>query len=231
MNSEEKVLYVFSHIAEAVLSIPKTLYFNFKVLKFKEALRLPVLISYKIKLRGVNRKTVTILGEKRTASIRIGFGASRFSIESTRKGMINLNHGSLVIGENSGLSEGVIIDAKNAKIVLGKHFRCNYATLIAAENDDIIFGDEVVLGWKINIRNCDGHYIIDNGVLKDNHGRITIGNHVWICAHSDLMKGASVGDDSVVAYGSMVNKSFEMPNVLIAGRPAKVIREAIDWQE
>lgn len=231
MNRKAKLSYILSHLIEGILSIPKSIYFNIAVLPLNEAIKCPVIISHRIKLEGINRKSIIIKGEKRFACIRIGFGASRFSIESSRKGMIRVENGVIEIGENSGFSEGVILDAKNARIIFGKHFRCNYATLIAAENDDIVFGDEDVLGWRINIRNYDGHTIIDNGRKKTNHERIIIGDHVWICAHSDILKGTVIGADSVVGYGSLVNGKFDADNVLIAGKPARIIKESINWEE
>ena len=36
----------------------KTIYFNFKVLPVKQALRLPYIVSYHVKLSGINRKNV-----------------------------------------------------------------------------------------------------------------------------------------------------------------------------
>lgn len=231
MKSRDKRKYFFSHLIEGFLSIPKIVYFNFSVLPIKQAIKFPVIISHRIQLRGINSKTIKINGKKGFASIRIGFGASRFSVECSRKGLISVENGLIEIGERTGLSEGVILDAKNAKICLGKHFRCNYASIIAAENDDIIFGNEVVLGWRVNIRNTDGHHIVENGTPKKNHKTIIVGNHVWICSHSHILKGAKIGNDSVVGYGSLVTKSFTNPNVLLAGWPAKIIKQSINWEE
>ena len=47
-----------THLIEIIMSIPKTIYFNFKVLPVKQALRLPYIVSYHVKLSGINRKNV-----------------------------------------------------------------------------------------------------------------------------------------------------------------------------
>jgi acetyltransferase-like isoleucine patch superfamily enzyme len=53
---------------------------------------------------------------------------------------------------------------------------------------------------------------------------IKIGEGVWIGARATILPGVTIGAGSVVAAGSLVTK--DMPaNVLIAGVPAKVIRE------
>lgn len=227
----EKRNYIIAHIIEVLLSIPKTLYFNFSVLPISKAFKLPVFVSHRVKLRGINSKTIKINGNLRFASIRIGFGASRFSVESSRNGLVCVENGLIELGERAGLSEGIILDAKNARISLGKHFRCNYATMIVAENDDIIFGDECVLGWRVKIRNFDGHSIIENGLRKKNSEKIVVGNHVWICSCSDILKGVRIENDSVVGYRSLVTRKFSNSNILIGGSPAKVLKECVNWEE
>ena len=53
---------------------------------------------------------------------------------------------------------------------------------------------------------------------------ITIGNNVWIGGNSTICPGVTLGDNVVVGAGSVVTKSFRK-NVVIAGNPAKVIKE------
>ena len=58
---------------------------------------------------------------------------------------------------------------------------------------------------------------------------IIINNHVWIGTRSLLLKGTVLPPNSVVGAMSLVNKTFEEPNSLIAGIPAKVIKRNINW--
>ena len=55
MNQYSK-RFLKTHLIEIIMSIPKTIYFNFKVLPVKQALRLPYIVSYHVKLSGINRK-------------------------------------------------------------------------------------------------------------------------------------------------------------------------------
>ena len=50
-----------------------------------------------------------------------------------------------------------------------------------------------------------------------------IGNGVWIGGRSTLYEDIAVGDSSIIAAGSLVNKNV-VPNCIVGGVPAKVIR-------
>lgn len=58
----------------------------------------------------------------------------------------------------------------------------------------------------------------------------TIGEHVWIASYVDVLKGVNIPDGSVIAYRSCVTKAFNEKGSLIAGYPAKVIRDNIEWK-
>lgn len=225
--------FILKNWLELILSIPKTIYINFRVLPVREAFKFPIIISYHIKLIGVNRNSFHLKAEHyKFASTRIGLGTSRFSVRESKKGLIHIKNGEVIIYENAGFSQGVVIDAVNATINFGKHFRCNYSSTISAVDEDIVFGDDVVLGWNVVIKNNDGHYIVRDGKTKKNSGKICIGNNVWICAEATVLKSTIIGNSSVVAYRSLVSgNALGEDNVLYAGIPAKVIKRNIDWKE
>jgi acetyltransferase-like isoleucine patch superfamily enzyme len=52
---------------------------------------------------------------------------------------------------------------------------------------------------------------------------IVIERNVWIAAGATIIGGVTVGENSVVAAGSVVTKDVP-PNTLVGGNPAKVIR-------
>jgi acetyltransferase-like isoleucine patch superfamily enzyme len=54
-----------------------------------------------------------------------------------------------------------------------------------------------------------------------------IGRHCFIGARSIILPGITIGDESVVAAGSVVTKDVP-PNSVVAGNPAKVIRSNIE---
>lgn len=225
--------FIRDNFFELVFSIPKTIWFNFKVLPIKKAIRLPFIVSYHVRIRGINRNTFIVEKEDlSTASMRIGFGDSLNARRESKKALLQVNGDGKIICKGSiGLSQGVVIIVDSACLTLGDHFRCNYSTTIDCKADDIVFGDEVACGWNVTIKNHDGHTVTENGCAQKNSGAIHVGNHVWICAFSTILKGNDIGDDSVIAYGTLLAKSQGEKNVLYAGVPGKLKKNNINWIE
>lgn len=62
-----------------------------------------------------------------------------------------------------------------------------------------------------------------NTMGYENDKAVTIGKNVWIGMNCIILKGVTVGENSVIAAGSIVTKDIP-PNVLVGGNPAKIIR-------
>ena len=53
---------------------------------------------------------------------------------------------------------------------------------------------------------------------------ITIGKNVWIGANVTVLKGVKIGDNCLLASGSVVTRGEYPSNTVLAGNPAKVIK-------
>ena len=59
---------------------------------------------------------------------------------------------------------------------------------------------------------------------------IVIGDRVWIGNQATILKGSKVANDSIVSTGSIVTKEFVTSNIIIGGKPAKVLKEDVNWK-
>jgi acetyltransferase-like isoleucine patch superfamily enzyme len=102
----------------------------------------------------------------------------------------------------------------------------NNGVRIAAFNR-IILGDNVAISENVTFRDSDNHIIA--GSAKSVSSPIVIGDHVWIGLNATILKGVNVGEGSVIAANSLVNKDVP-PYTLVGGIPARVLKENVSWK-
>ena len=93
---------------------------------------------------------------------------------------------------------------------------------------DLKIGDDCAIAWGCLFLDEDFHELDYPGKKRRKNG-IEIGNHVWIGSRVTILRGTTIPDGCVVASGSIVSSSFHTTSCLIAGSPAKVIKENITW--
>lgn len=87
--------------------------------------------------------------------------------------------------------------------------------------------DDVLIGPNVSIITT-GHPLQPSQRRTATIGKpIVIERNVWIAAGSTIVGGVTVGENSVVAAGSVVTKDVP-PNTLVGGNPARVIRSISD---
>lgn len=91
-------------------------------------------------------------------------------------------------------------------------------------------GERCMFSHGITIRSHDSHRVVnpETGEILNPPEDIVIGNHVWIAKNASILKGVTVGKDSVVGLGAVVTRSCA-PGSILAGIPAKVVKENISW--
>ncbi len=122
-----------------------------------------------------------------------------------------------------------IIMEGNAKVRIGRGSGIRGVEILA-KSSDIDIGERTMFSRGITVRNHDSHLIFAKGGTEQlNQPRdIIIGDHVWVGQNATILKGVEIGRDSVIAFGSVVTKGC-LPNSIVAGNPATVVKENIDW--
>lgn len=141
-----------------------------------------------------------------------------------KEGVFTLSDNSTFACSDMNIHSGCKISVgKNASLFLGSGY-INQNCEIRC-NDHISIGENVAIASDVIIRDHDAHNIIGSKSISPIH----IGNHVWIGARSMILKGVSIGDNSVIAAGSVVTHDVP-PNCLAAGVPAKIKKTGIMWE-
>lgn len=218
----------FIFLIEHILDLPKTIWLNFKVFDFRQAVIFPVLISRKVKIAEIHRGSIIVSNNAKPFSIKIGIEGVD-GVTDSRRGYLSIRNNAKIcfIGKAS-LSKGISI--RNSGIVcFGNNFYCNCNLSIVCSHC-ITFGDDCILGWNIHIRDCDGHSLYQNRERINPNKEVQIGNHVWIGQDVKILKGSVIPENSVIAMNSCVTKSFTELNTIIGGYPAKVLKHKVDWE-
>lgn len=143
---------------------------------------------------------------------------------------------TLWIGENAKLVsdgfmmyEGASICVLDGGILSLGHNSYMNESLIQCANS-ITIGDDCAIASEVLIQDTDFHPILDEiGKEKPVSKPIVIGNKVWICAKSIILKGVTIGDGAIIAAGAVVTKDVPA-RCVVAGNPAKVVRENVIWK-
>lgn len=169
-----------------------------------------------------------MLGVKpRLGLVRIGYheadGVDTYGVHS----IISVGkEGKIVFEGDAHIGQGAILRVNpGGELVLGEHFAVSGTTTVVASKS-IRVGRDVQLSWNSLIMDSDAHRIFNTDGRWINPPReIRVGNKVWIAANTIVMKGAVIPDNTVVAAGSLVNRAFEVGNCILAGSPARVVKE------
>jgi maltose O-acetyltransferase len=104
----------------------------------------------------------------------------------------------------------------------------NNNAVIIAERCRISIGKNTLIGTEFTVYDSDFHDLHPDrrlsGVAKT--APVTIGENVFIGSRVSVMKGVTIGDNSVIASGSVVTVAIPR-NCIAAGVPARVVAEAV----
>lgn len=121
--------------------------------------------------------------------------------------------------------------AKKCGVNVGE--KCRFFSLnFSTEPYLISIGNHVTITNNVQFITHDGGV----WVFRDEYpeielfGKIVVGNNVFIGLNSIILPNTEIGDNSIIAAGSVVKGKFE-PNSIIAGVPAKKILNIEEYYE
>ena len=138
---------------------------------------------------------------------------------------IEIGHCATVIGEpENRVKIGVWgNDEHSGRIKIGDYVLISPGPRISAANE-IIIGDSVMIANGVYITDSDWHQMYDRASRSTDFAPVHIANNVWLGDRSTVLKGVTIGENSVVAACAVVSRDVPA-NVVVAGNPAVVVKE------
>ncbi len=185
------------------------------------------------KLRGKNilaHQNTQIIGLRNInthGKIELGIRYTGFAHNNDRT-FLNIK-GALEVQGNFSFGRGcrIDIDEGASLIIKGDGYINAFSKIILAHHMQI--GQGCVISWDCQFLDDDYHTIEYEGKKAPQSFDIIVGDYVWIGCGAKIYKGTVIPDGCVVASDSVVRGIFIQKNALIAGNPAKVIKDKISW--
>lgn len=233
-RNKKLIMKVFSKIAYyfnllLAVNIPATLRINFKLLRWRDAIKLPIIIFGKIK--------ITSLSGKVTFNIPIKKGLVKIGVKkemvTTTFGVAQLHlAGTLVVNGRFEIATDVrLIIQDEGTFIVGQntYIGCNTKLIVT---NPVEFGRYVRFAYDSQLISTNSHFLADMKTLtakRLSRKGIVIGDNCWIGNGSNIMNGTVLPPCTIVASHSLVNKDMSSLTdyPMIGGMPAKLIKNGI----
>lgn len=159
----------------------------------------------------------------------IGIGYIGF-MDKKDKTLLNIQGKLIIKSKHYSIGRGCRFDiGKNAVVTIGSggYINCNTKIIIM---HSLHIGDNCIISWDCQFLDEDFHEINYATRNKKSDKGIVVGNNVWIGCGVKIYSGTIISDNSVIASNSVVRGQYIIPNVLIGGVPAKVLRKEVTWK-
>jgi acetyltransferase-like isoleucine patch superfamily enzyme len=155
------------------------------------------------------------------------------------KGRVERRHpgGVICIGNDCLLAATLVVESSFSKIEIGNNVFMGGGTLVDCL-ERVSIEDDVLISYQVIIMDSDNHSLRATERVGDlarwrrgtyswdnvERAPVIIRKKAWIGARAMILKGVEVGEGGVVASGAVVTRSVP-PYTIVAGNPARVIRE------
>lgn len=151
--------------------------------------------------------------------------------------LVNLNRPDQVVVRESSVVRGILRVERSGKIEIGQGAYVGDGVIISSAQH-IAVGSRTLLAHGVQLFDNDTHPLVPHERLRHyemilggetgqdiviGKAPIHIGQNCWIGMNAMVLKGVTIGDNSVIAAGSLVLSDVP-PGVLAVGCPARVVR-------
>lgn len=211
----------------------KTLYFNYKMLPYEQAKKLPFYFYGKVKFSGLSGSVSIDAPIKRAM---IGFG-QKFEQKSKSKGIAEVViNGALKFNGHAHFGHDVLLIIKKGAYCEFGFMGCLGSDVKLICTNRIVLGNWTGIGYESQLVDTNSHPMINSktGEAYPMSGPIQLGSYNAVSNRVSIMSNTKTPDHCVIASNSLCNKDYTNlgSEVLIGGVPAKLIKKDFirDWE-
>lgn len=144
------------------------------------------------------------------------------------KGEVKIGHNlqNGVLNSPNYYSHYSYLEVRNedSEIIIGNDVAINNG-FSAVAYSKIIIDDNVIIGVNCSVMDSDGHFLKSDmrNTLNPPSMQVHIKQNVFLGDNVTVLKGVTIGENSVIGNGSIVTKDIP-ENTIAGGIPAKVIK-------
>lgn len=208
------------------LNILKTLYFNFKAFHWRVAIKTPVYIYGKCKIKSLSG---TVILPRQISRGMIQFGRPWYIDFHKIRSTLNIQGTIAFKGDFRFLRSTYILVSPGAELTMGA------SGIIGTDAKILCFrrihiGSHFRAAWELQLMDTSFHYTMDeHGAIAPLTTPVEIGDYCWLGNRVTISKGARLPVHCIVASNSLCNKDFSKheEGILIGGIPARLIKSNI----
>ncbi len=213
------------------MALPRSLWYNLRLLPWGQARRLPILISNRTIVDALTGEVVLKAEGLRIGMVKVGFTTFQGSDYRRERTRLSIR-GRLVVEGECSLGAGSSVEvAEGGVLTIGPEFNLGPRSLIICHKE-ITFGRFDRISWGCTLMDTDQHALVDEEGKRVNPDRaIVFGDNVWMGCHTIVTKGVTLADNTTVAAGSRLAGRYEEPMTVLAGNPATVVRRGVKREQ
>lgn len=137
------------------------------------------------------------------------------------------------IDARCALTAGDVYCGADSRVVLhGPMIATRQAVIDARNGGSVVVESDQLWAADVYVATDDMHRLADRRTgerLNPFGADIHIGRHVWLCKDAVVTGHVDIGEGAVVGMRSVVRGQKVPAHTVVAGVPARVVREDVDW--
>lgn len=127
-----------------------------------------------------------------------------------------------------GLFYNTVFEMKPNSHFSSGYFTANGGSVIIVAKK-MTFGEDVMLGRNIIVYDSDFHKVYNSNGEVAKPEEVVIEDHVWLTSNITVLKGVTIGKDSLVTAQTVIRKDFPEKSLIGGGASGKVISNNAHW--